>query len=262
MKSRLFCAVLLGSLPVAAVIRTWQMSTAVDSVGFYLPQYESVCNIFGYIALALAALFIVAGRFGLNKQVSEQAPEKSLVLGVAALLLAVSCIPAGVGDWMTQGVKMLIPSVLTAVGFTVFAALQMQGRPVPFGVTVIPVVSEFARLVLNYARFNGIARISENVVHILFLCSFMAFCLACCRGYSGIQSQKGLAYAYGTGGCTALFGVLDSVPAWLAGKPFVPFSLLALAAAIYAVTFVLVMDWQKSPIPAAESTCEQGEIVE
>lgn len=262
MKSRLFCAVLLGSLPVAAVVRTWQLTGAIDSVGFYVPQWESLCNVFGYLALALAALFILAGRFGLMQQVPKQAPEKSVVLGVAALVLAIACIPAGVGDWMAYGVKMLIPSVATAVGFTVFAALQMQDRSIPFGITVIPVVSEFLRLILNYARFNGIARMSENVVQILFLCSFMAFCLACCRGYSGIQSQKGLAYAYGTGGCTALFGVLGSVPAWLSGKPFVPFSLFALAAALYAVTFVLVLDGQKPVVCAADLPLEQEEIAQ
>lgn len=246
MKKRLYSIIVLTLLPISVAVRTWQLAKTVDAHGFFLSDYLTVCNLLCALGLAAAAFMLVAGRFFL-KEMNKRPVKHSPILGIAALLLAISCIPSAVTA-IDTGLLSMLPSLLGAVSFTVIAALQIQGRTVPFVLSTVPVVGEFIRLILHYSQFNGIARISENVIRILFLCSFLGFCLACCRGYSGIFSDKGMKYAYGAGGCAALFGVLCSLPHWLSGGTITTFSVFALGAAIYAATFVTVSAWHQPPI--------------
>ncbi len=244
MNKRLFAVLALCLVPLAVGVRIWQMAVAIDANGFYLPEVIKLCNGLDCALLALVVVMLLVGRFGIHSLSIDRLPQKRRSLGMVAMLVAIACIPAGVSDWFAQGLLGLVPSVVTAVGFVLFAVYQIRGDKLPFLVSVIPVVGEFIRVLIHYARFNGISRVSQNVVCILFLCSFLAFCLACCRGYSGIDSQKGVGFAYGTAGCTVLFGALSSLPGWLVKMnytAFTAFSVFALCVALYAAVFLVTL---------------------
>lgn len=254
MKSRHYLYFLWIFLLLAVGVRTWQLAEALDESGFYLPEYLTFCNAAGYAALGVAVLLLIVGRYGLRQDSSCVPPCKSLPLGAASLILACSCVPQAVIDYslsvtMTDRCLALLPCVLLAASFTVMGSYQFRGSTVPFGVTVLPVLSELLRLIVSYSQFNGITRLSENVIYILFLCSFLSFLLAHCRVYSGVAGKRGLSLAYGTGACTAVFGLCASVPHWVMGQNRYALSIVGFGAAVYAIAFLTVMAYQK---PAAQ----------
>ncbi len=264
MKHRHFWIIALCLTPVVCVLRTWQLFAAIDEAGFYKTTYETLCAVLGAAFLAVLAIVIAAARLGLAHTQAPGAEKKqSLWQGLAALALALCCIPQAAIDFTaaanpTAALTGLIPSLILAVSFAVLAALRLGGKPVPFFITVLPVLSEFARLVMRYATFNGVSHVSESVIQILFMCSFLAFLLAHSRFYAGVAPLRGIAWAFGTGAATAVLGVCATLPHLVAGQNQHTLPFVGVGAAIYALTFMGVLarpvaktaEPEAQPVPA------------
>ncbi len=243
MLNRIYTYLVLLITLIATGLRTWQLRVAIDQSGFYLPQYETLCNIMGYATLGIVVAFILIGRFALKPQTPVALPKKNPVLGAAGLLLTVACVLQGALDYSSastdvMGLLAFVACFITATGFGVMGMCLMQGKTVPFGAAALPVVSHLGYLIIQYANFNGISQISENVIFILFICSFLAFTLTQCRLVSGVDSPKGVAFGYGTAAATALFGFCASVPHWIMGQNQYPLSFIGFGAGVYALIYL------------------------
>ena len=243
MLNRVYTYLVLVVTLVATGLRTWQLSVAIDQSGFYLPAYESLCQIMGYVTLALVLILILVGRIALKPKTPVAFQKKNPLLGAAALLLTVACVLQGALDYSSATVDVMglfafVTCFLTAAGFGVMGMCMMQGKTVPFGAAALPVVSHLGYLVLQYANFNGISQISENIIFILFICAFLALALSGCRIISGVDSPKGVAFGYGTAAATALFGFCASVPHWIMGQNQFPLSFMGFGAGVYALVYL------------------------
>jgi hypothetical protein len=241
MKHRIYAALLSVFLPMAMIARIWQATNAMDDAGFYLPEYSKICGYMNHIALVICLLFLLAGRFWLNHRTAVTLPKKSILMGVGATVLAVSCVPQGMYDLLfaTTENQQMISMVLTGilcVCFVVVAIGFFTGRSIAFAALALPVVARFGSLIFGYAQYNGIAQISENIISILFSCSFLIFCLAHCRGFAEIEQEKGNGWLFGSAALTAIFGFLTSVPYCL--EPKEAFPAIGLGAAVYALLFL------------------------
>ena len=239
-------------------VRIWQVCVVIDQSGFYLPGYASLGNgldlVFWGVVFALALIARLALKGG------DPAPVlKSRGLGIASLVLAVFCIPQALSDYQlaanqTAMVLGLLPSVLTAVSFVVMGSCRFAGKKIPFGASILPAASELVRVIWVYTHFNGISRISENVVYILFLVSFVSFCTCHCRVHFASDRRKGMNGCYAFGICTGVFGLLSTLPHWLFGHNVLPLSFLGMGAAVYAVAFMAVNATDK---PVAEPAVQE-----
>lgn len=243
MFNRIYTYLVLAVTLIATGLRTWQLSAAIDQSGFYLPAYESLCQMMGYVALVLVLALIVVGRITLKPQTPVAFPKKNPVLGSAALLLTVACVLQGALDYSSattdmMGLLAFVACFITAAGFGVAGMCMLQGKTVPFGASALPVLSHLGYLVLQYANFNGISQISENIIFILFICAFLALTLSQCRIVSGVDSPKGVAFGYGTAAATALFGLCASVPHWIMGQNQFPLSFMGFGAGVYALIYL------------------------
>jgi hypothetical protein len=252
MKHRIYAIVLLLLLPIITLVRTRQLQTMIDSNGFYLPESTTLCNLLGYGLLGICLLFLLTGRFWLNRTATFTPSKRSISLAIGALgvfIFSMLQIPIDLADATTENELLLaiMPSALLGICFLVLAVFTYLGRRIPFWVTVLPIVTEFIRLIEEYAHFNGIAQISESIVSTLFSCSFLCFCLCQCRVFSDLDQQKGIGWVLGTASTTAIFGCLVSLPHLLAGQNQHTLSLLGLGTAIYAIIFLFNVestDWQ------------------
>lgn len=249
-------------LPITVGVRTWQLTYSVDADGFYLPEHQSIGTVLGLICLGVVAVLLVAGRYLLKQQVPTVAPQKRYAVGVAAMVLALCCVvQTAILAGQTTSMIQLLPCLATMIGFTLIGAFHLQRKTLPFGVTVIPVLSEFVRLVLNYANFNGLVKVSAQIVEILLLCSFLLFCMGLCRGYSGIQSARGLAWCMGAGSGVAVFGAMASLPPMIAKGTLTSFGIFAFGTAVFALTFMATLTFGKSnEAPACEIRETNAEI--
>lgn len=243
MLNRIYTYLALAVTVIATGLRTWQLSVAIDQSGFYFPQYETLCGIMGYVTLGIVACFILLGRVALKPKTAVVLPKKNTLLGAAALLLTVASIFQGALDYSSasndvMGLFSFVACFITAAGFGVTGMCMLQGKTVPFGAAALPVVSHLGYLILQYANFNGISQISENVIFILFICAFLAFTLTHCRVISGVDSPKGVAFGYGTAAATALFGFCASVPHWIMGQNQYPLSFIGFGAGLYALVYL------------------------
>ena len=232
---------------IATGVRTWQLTTAIDQSGFYLEQYQVLCNAVGIAVIGLVVLLIVLGRIFLKPQGHVAFEKKNPVLGCAGLLLSIATILQGSADYataetQTMGTLAFGCCLFAALGFAVIGVSFLQGKTAPFVSAALPVGAGLGCLVLQYANFNGISKISENVIFILFICSFLAFTLTQCRVITGINSPKGMAFGFGTAAATALFGLCVSVPHWgmvLVGTgELLSVSFLGFGAAVYALVYL------------------------
>ncbi len=246
MLNRIYTYLVLAVTLIAAGLRTWQLSAAIDQSGFYLPQYETLCNILGYVTVGVVLCFILFGRVALKPKTPVAFPKKNPLLGAAGLLLAVASVFQGALDYSSastdvMGLFAFVACFLTAAGFGVMGMCMFQGKTVPFGAAALPVISQLGYLVLQYANFNGISQISENVIFILFICSFLALTLSGCRILSGVDSPKGVAFGYGTAAATALFGICASLPHWIMGQNQYPLSFIGFGAGLYALVYLFTL---------------------
>ncbi len=240
MFKRIYSYIVFVLVAVAAGLRTWQLSAAIDQSGFYFPQYETLCNILGYVFLGIVVVLILLGRYLLKPKAPVEFPKKNPLLGSACVLLTLACVLQGVSDYSSaqtdvMGLFGFIACFATALSYGIIGISLLQGKTVSFGAAVLPVVSQLGYLILQYANFNGIAQISENIIFILFICSFLALVMSQCRLLSGVDSPKGLAFGYGTAAATALFGICVSVPHWIMGQNQFPISFMGFGAGIYAL---------------------------
>ncbi|MBR3844561.1 MAG: hypothetical protein IKM39_03545 [Clostridia bacterium] len=243
MLKRLYLYFVFALVAVATGVRTWELSAAIDPSGFYLPAYETLCQIIGYAALALVVGLLLIGRLSLKPQGEIFFPKKNPLLGSASLLLMLACVLQGVSDYSSATTDLMgligaVTCFATALSYGVIGISLLQGKTVPFGAAALPVVSHLGYLVLQYANFNGIAQISENMIFILFICSFLALLMSQCRILTGINAPKGVAFGYGTATATALFGLCASVPHWIMGQNQFPVSFMGFGAAVYALVFL------------------------
>ena len=246
MLNRIYTYVALAVTLIAAGLRTWQLWVAIDPSGFYFPEYQTLCAGMGYAVVGAVIILLLMGRFALKPQTPVALPKKSPVLGGAGLLLTVACVLQGALDYSSATVDVLglaafVACFLAAVGFGVTGMCLMQGKSVPFGAAALPVVSQLGYLILQYANFNGISQISENIIFILFICSFLAFTLSGCRIISGVDSPKGVAFGYGTATATALFGICASLPHWIMGQNQYPLSFIGFGAGVYALAYLFAL---------------------
>ena len=246
MINRIYTYFALAVTLIAAGLRTWQLSAAIDQSGFYLPQYETLCNIMGYVTLGIVLVLLIVGRVALKPKAPVALPKKNPVLGAAGLLLTVACVLQGALDYScastdVMGLLAFVACLITAAGFGVMGMCQLQGKTVPFGAVALPVISHLGYLVVQYANFNGISQISENVIFILFICSFLALTLCQCRLVSGVDSPKGVAFGYGTAAATALFGLCASLPHWIMGQNQYPLSFIGFGAGVYALVYLFTL---------------------
>lgn len=240
MKHRVYLYFVWLLLPVVTAVRTWELAAAIDSAGFYLERYATLCNVLEYVLLGLILLSLVFGKLVLAKE-EKTPPSRSYLLSFAGIVLAFSAIVQASIDSTASGNYLhLIPGLLTAIGFAVMAAGWYQGRKPVFIGAVAPVIGELVRLVISYAHFNGIAQISENIVHILFMCSFLGFCLAHSRVYVGLGQAKGMGWLYGTAAATGVFGLAASLPHWIMGQNQSSLSVIGFGAALFAVAYLSV----------------------
>lgn len=265
MKRRYFLYLLWILLPLTAAARVWQLHTVVDTAGFYAGRYASLCTTIEYVLLAVFVAVILLARLGLPKGKENrlvQPPVKSIPLGIASLLLAVSCIPQVIAE--SRGITAtgggwigVLLTIVLAVSFTVISACQFTGKAVPFIVVLLPVITEFCRLVTHYAHFNGIAQISENMIHILFLCAFLAFLLSHCRIYAGENANRGIGWCYGCGFAAAVLGICSSLPHLLLLDGQQLLAPIHLGGGLYALIFLWVMAFRPKAshsIPAESIT--------
>ncbi len=252
MLNRIYTYLALAVTLIATGLRTWQLSAAVDQSGFYLPQYETLCNMMGYVTIGIVLCFIILGRVALKPKTPVALQKKNPLLGAAGLLLTVACVLQGALDYSSATIDVLglfsfIACFITAAGFGVTGMCLLQGKTVPFGAAALPVASHLGYLILQYANFNGISQISENVIFILFICSFLALTLSQCRIVSGVDSPKGVAFGYGTATATALFGLCASVPHWIMGQNQYPLSFIGFGAGVYALIYLFQLPHQAEP---------------
>lgn len=224
---------------VAMVVRTLELSFMIDEKGFYLENYLTLCNLLEYFALAVIVGLLVVGRVCFKTANPIQFPKKDLPLGVGALVCTMTCVLQGVTDYSVMsgnlGLVALACGFATALGFGIVGMSVINGKTVPFAAACLPVVGQLAYLVVQYAGFNGITRMSESVIYVLFIASFLGLTMSQCRLLSGINPQKGLAYAYGSAAATAFFGLCASVPYYVAGNNHTTLSYVGFGAGIYAL---------------------------
>ena len=239
MLKRVYFWVVCLLCPLAIGVRTWQLSTQIDADGFYFPTHVAMGDALGILCLVAAALLLIVGRYVLPKQLPTAAPQKNNVIGVTAMILALCCVvQTALLAGQTTSLTVLLPCFAALLGFTLIGAFHLQRKNVPFVVTVIPVVGEFVRLVFSYANFNGVTQVSEQVLEILLLCSFLLFCMGICRGYSGIQAERGLGWTMGAGSCTLLFGGMVGVSPLLANGTMTALSIFALGIMVFSAAFM------------------------
>lgn len=244
MFKRIFGFSALAFTLIATALRTWQLNSAIDKSGFYLPQYQTLCTVMEYAIIGIGLLFLAVGRLALAPKGEVAFPQKNPVLGGACLLLTLSCIFQGLTDYNTASSDVLgllgfLACFVTALAFGIVGTCKFQGKTAPFAAAALPIVSQLVYLVLQYANFNGISQISENVLFILFICSFLGLVMSQGRLLSGVNPKKGAAWAYGTAALTALFGLMLSVPHWIMGQNQFPVSFMAFGAGVYALVLLL-----------------------
>ncbi len=252
MKTRWYLFVLWVFLPIAVVLRTLQHQYAIDEAGFYREPWLTVSNWAGYALLLVVLAGLVVARWGCKWSSCCQLPQKNLLLGVGSLFVGVSCIPQVIADLSSattpaQQFFYTLFISLMGISFLSMGVCHLIGRPIPFLLTALPVVGQLFRLYNNYAHFNGVAKISENVITILFLCSFLVFLLSVCRLYSGLNFHKGRTWALGTGAAAAIFGMLSSVPHWFFGEGSPIGTIFSFGAALYALAVTAVLVFGKAP---------------
>ncbi len=253
MLKRVYFWVVCLLCPLAIGVRTWQLSGQIDSDGFYLPTHVAMGDVLGIICLVAALLILVVGRYVLPKQLPAAAPQKSTVIGAAAMVLALCCVvQTALLAGQTTSMTVLLPCFAALLGFTLIGAFHLQRKKVPFAVTVIPVAGEFVRLVFSYANFNGVTHVSGQVLEILLLCAFLLFCMGLCRGYSGIHSVRGLSLAMGAGSCTLLFGGMVGLSPLLANGTMTALSIFALGIMVFSAAFMATLVFGKPSV--AEET--------
>lgn len=258
MLNRIYTIIAAIVIAIGTGLRTWQLAATIDKSGFYLPQYQTLCNTLGYVFLAIIIAFLVIGRLILKPKTTVVFPKKNLVLGGGGILLTAACVLQGILDYSSAqsdsiGSFSFLCCFATALAFGIIGISLLQGKTIPFFAAALPVVSHLGYLILQYANFNGIAKISENLLYILFICAFLAFTLTQCRVFTKIDSAKGIAFGFGTAVATAFFGFCISLPHWIVGimgqKQF-PVSFMGFAAGVYALVYLFEL---------TKLTAKQGE---
>ncbi|MBQ6818596.1 MAG: hypothetical protein IJP35_03200 [Clostridia bacterium] len=267
MKRKVFTILTCLLTALALGVRLWQVGFVIDDFGFYAASLNTLCTVIDLILLAAVVILGLLARFTLEK--SPKAPKKqSLWLGIGSLTLAFFCLPQCYLDAVTAAdqkamVLAVAPSVLTAVCFVMLAACQMRGQRPSYPVVLLPVIGELLRVVVVYTHFNGLSRVTENVVYILFLLSFLLFTMAHFRVYFAADRRKGMAGCYAYGLATAVFGLASTLPHWLMGNHQLPMSYFGFGAAVYALIFMAVnarpQTQEALPAPSEELPTEAEE---
>ncbi len=267
MKRKVFTILTCLLTALALGVRLWQVGFVIDDFGFYAPSLNTLCTVIDLILLAAVVILGLLARFTLES--SPKAPKKqSLWLGIGSLTLAFFCLPQCYIDAVTAAdqkamVLAVAPSVLTAVCFVMLAACQMRGQRPSYPVVLLPVIGELLRVVVIYTHFNGLSRVTENVVYILFLLSFLSFTMAHFRVYFAADRRKGMAGCYAYGLATAVFGLASTLPHWLMGNHQLPMSYFGFGAAVYALIFMAVnarpQTQEALPAPSEELPTEAEE---
>lgn len=244
---------------VAMVVRTLELSFMIDEKGFYLENYLTLCHVLEIFALILVVGLLVVGRVCFKTAHSAGFPKKNVPLGAGALVCAMTCVLQAVTDYSVMsgnlGLIALICGFVTALGFGIVGMSLVNNKTVPFSAACLPVVGQLAYLVVQYAGFNGITRMSESVIYVLFIASFLGLTMSQCRLLSGVNSQKGLAYAYGSAAATAFFGLCASMPHYIAGNNHTPLTYITLGAGVYALVLLFqlpAMEKEKVEEPTQE----------
>ncbi len=250
---------------IATVVRTLELSFMIDEKGFYLESYATLCQVLEYFALAIIVGLLVVGRVWLKPANPVLFPKKNNPLGIGALVCTLTCVLQGVSDYSVMsgnlGLIALACGFVTALGFGIVGMSLLTNKTIPFAAATLPVVGQLAYLVVQYAGFNGLTKISENIVFVLFIASFLALTMCQCRLLSGIGSQKGMAFGYGSAAATALFGLCASLPHYITGNNRTSLTYISFGAGVYALLllFQLPCFAEKSVEEPTQCACEQSE---
>ncbi len=258
MKQRPFFYILCVLLPVATALRAWQLAVTVEPSGFYSPAYVTLCTWLEAGLFCLLAVYWLAARLALRKTAPAPAPGKPTA--AAALAVAVLCIPQGMSDWQaTEGVLargvLLAASICLAVSFVVLASYWFKAQTPPTFAFMAPVITELARLVVYYAGYNGIAKLSDNVFTVLFCCAFLCFLLASLRVFTLPDSPCGS--LVGAGAATAVLGAAVTLSHWFAGEGTL--RTLGLGGCLYAVTLLAHVAFRAKPGEAPTEDAERDD---
>lgn len=204
------------SVILAAILRFFQIKYTIEfATGFFIGNYEG----FGYfmlLAIFLAALLCGIFAFTYYKN-PDKTPVKSIVLGVASFLPAVTVVLENFGNQSNfivnpiQDILLKIAAVLTSLFFVAFGVGKFIDFKFPDLVAIVPAIYFIIKMVVDFAKISSLAIISDYILSIAAYCVILLFFIAFAKLYNNINDERNFKKIFAFGLSSAVLSLSQAI---------------------------------------------------